>query len=88
MVLVVIYDRESLLICFPILLGLNPYKIPLYAIFRLWITVISPMILGTKETTSTEGATEKDPSGSKRQEKLRKRHERGDGRVRLQPSKK
>ena len=46
------------------------------------------MILGTKETTSTEGPTEKELSGSKRQEKLRKRHERGDGRVRLQPSKK
>jgi hypothetical protein len=88
MVLVAIYDRESLSISFLFDLNLNPYKIPLYAIFKLWITVISPMILGTKETTSTEGPSEKEPSGSKRQEKLRKRHERGDGRVRPQPSKK
>ena len=76
---------------FPFLfdMDLNLYKIPLYAIFKLWISVISPMILGTKETTSTaNGPTEKEPSGSKRQEKLRRRLERGDGRVRLQPSKK
>ena len=73
---------------FPFLdLNLNVPKIPLYAIFKLWITVISPMILGSKET-STEGSTEKESLGSKRQEKLRKRHERGDGRVRPQPGKK
>ncbi|KAF8803848.1 DUF788-domain-containing protein [Phlegmacium glaucopus] len=63
--------------------------IPLYAIFKLWITVISPMILGMRETATPTGVpTEKEPSGSKRQEKLRKRHERGDGRIRAQPSKK
>jgi len=47
------------------------------------------MTSGMREaSTPTEAQTEKEPSGSKRQEKLRKRHERGDGRVRAQPSKK
>ena len=88
MVLVAIYDCGSLLIPFYFDLNLNVLKIPLYAIFKLWIAVISPMILGSKETAPAEGPTERDPSGSKRQAKLWKRHERGDVRVRSQSSKK
>lgn len=63
--------------------------IPLYAVFKLWTSVISPMILGRGDDSSlTENAPEKESSGSKRQEKLRKRQERGDPRVRVQPGRK
>ena len=47
------------------------------------------MILGRGDDSSlTENAPEKEPLGSKRQEKLRKRQERGDPRVRAQPGRK
>ncbi|KAJ7068058.1 hypothetical protein C8F01DRAFT_588919 [Mycena amicta] len=61
--------------------------IPLYAVFKLWTSVISPMVLGrSSSTTSTpEETAEKD--ASKRQEKLRKRSERGDPRLRVQSAK-
>ncbi|KII95875.1 hypothetical protein PLICRDRAFT_150839 [Plicaturopsis crispa FD-325 SS-3] len=56
--------------------------IPIYAGFKLWTSVISPLFLG-RSATSTQPveADGKEPSGSKRQEKLRKRAERGDPRV-------
>lgn len=55
-------------------------QIPLYAVYKLWSSLISPMLLGrgaapaSAEDTPTE-------SVSKRQDKLRKRQERGDPRV-------
>jgi len=60
--------------------------IPLYAVFKLWTFVISPMILG-RSPPATD-ATAGQETTSKRQEKLRKRSERGDARVRAQPAKK
>jgi len=55
--------------------------IPVYAVYKLWVSVISPMVLGrSSAATSDDPATDKE-STSKRQEKLRKRSERGDPRV-------
>ncbi|KAJ7228891.1 hypothetical protein GGX14DRAFT_615671 [Mycena pura] len=59
--------------------------IPLYAVLKLW-TFVSPMILG-RSPPAADHAAEQDTT-SKRQEKLRKRSERGDARVRAQPAKK
>ena len=61
-------------------------QIPLYAIFKLWSSVISPMFFGRSAAASAapEGEGETKEPTSKRQEKLRKRSERGDPRVRMQ----
>jgi len=60
--------------------------IPAYAIFKLWTSVISPLVLGRSSAPSAGENDESAPqeSLSKRQEKLRKRSERGDPRVRMQ----
>ena len=63
-------------------------KIPLYAVFKLWTSVISPMVLGRGASGASDSAPEKEPIGSKRQEKLRKRQEKGDPRVRVQSARK
>ncbi|EGO01661.1 hypothetical protein SERLA73DRAFT_177080 [Serpula lacrymans var. lacrymans S7.3] len=55
--------------------------IPLYAFLKLWTSFISPMVLGRSSAPPSEETTEKETL-SKRQEKLRKRGERGDPRVR------
>ncbi|KAJ3006886.1 hypothetical protein NUW54_g3764 [Trametes sanguinea] len=60
--------------------------IPLYATFKLWTGVISPMFFGRSAASPSAADAEaeaKEPT-SKRQEKLRKRSERGDPRVRMQ----
>ncbi|KAL0949546.1 hypothetical protein HGRIS_009595 [Hohenbuehelia grisea] len=54
--------------------------IPLYAVYKLWSSVISPMFFGRSDAGSQPDAPV-EPSLSKRQEKLRKREERGDPRV-------
>ncbi|KAG0702363.1 hypothetical protein DFH29DRAFT_922043 [Suillus ampliporus] len=54
--------------------------IPLYAGYKLWSNFIGPM-LGRSSASAAEGGGEKETL-SKRQEKLRKRSERGDPRVR------
>jgi len=56
--------------------------IPLFAVFKLWSSLISPY-LNANSSTSEDLPTDKEPS-SKRQEKLRKRGEKGDPRVRTQ----
>ncbi|KAI0824610.1 DUF788-domain-containing protein [Trametes gibbosa] len=59
--------------------------IPLYAIFKLWSSVISPMFFGRSAASAApEAEAEAKEPTSKRQEKLRKRSERGDPRVRMQ----
>ncbi|KAI0771929.1 DUF788-domain-containing protein [Trametes elegans] len=59
--------------------------IPLYAIFKLWSGVISPMFFGRSAASAApEAESETKEPTSKRQEKLRKRSERGDPRVRAQ----
>ncbi|CCM02806.1 uncharacterized protein FIBRA_04917 [Fibroporia radiculosa] len=58
--------------------------IPIYAIYKLWSTVISPMLLGRSPPPSVQDNNLPGGSASKRQEKLRKRSERGDPRVRVQ----
>ncbi|KIM45843.1 hypothetical protein M413DRAFT_440895 [Hebeloma cylindrosporum] len=63
--------------------------IPLYAVFKLWTSVISPMVLGRGSPAPADDSTpEKGAATSKRQEKLRKRQEKGDPRVRAQSGKK
>ncbi|KAF9036074.1 DUF788-domain-containing protein [Hymenopellis radicata] len=63
--------------------------IPVYAVFKLWTSAISPLLLGRSSSAPSADATEeKEPAASKRQEKLRKRSERGDPRVRGVPAKK
>ncbi|KAH9942557.1 DUF788-domain-containing protein [Amylocystis lapponica] len=62
--------------------------IPVYAIFKLWSSVISPLLLGRSAAPSIpDDAAAPKESLSKRQEKLRKRGERGDPRVRTQSAK-
>ncbi|KIK65518.1 hypothetical protein GYMLUDRAFT_38989 [Collybiopsis luxurians FD-317 M1] len=60
--------------------------IPLYAIFKLWTSVISPFVLGRGSSTPQPDPSTKEENGttSKRQEKLRKRSEKGDPRVKMQ----
>ncbi|KAF8631143.1 hypothetical protein AX15_002489 [Amanita polypyramis BW_CC] len=56
--------------------------IPLYAVFKLCISVISPLILGQPKDmeTSTNSSTTEEHT-SKRQQKMKKRSDRGDPRV-------
>ncbi|KAJ3560040.1 hypothetical protein NP233_g11093 [Leucocoprinus birnbaumii] len=56
--------------------------IPLFAIFKLWSSVISPYLLG--RSSAPEDSQVETQQTSKRQEKLRKRSEKGDPRVRAQ----
>ncbi|KAK0498411.1 hypothetical protein EDD18DRAFT_1157597 [Armillaria luteobubalina] len=58
--------------------------IPLYAIFKLWTSALSPLLLGRAAAAGANDVPEKEPATSKRQEKLKKRSERGDPRVRAQ----
>jgi hypothetical protein len=58
----------------------NTFQIPLYALFKLWGSVISPYVLGRRTAAASGEAVELD-NLSKRQEKLKKRQERGDPRV-------
>ncbi|KAG6880083.1 hypothetical protein C0992_006895 [Termitomyces sp. T32_za158] len=58
--------------------------IPVYAVFKLWVSVISPMVRGRSSSQASEMAIPEKETASKRQEKLRKRVERGDPRVKMQ----
>ncbi|KAF8165002.1 DUF788-domain-containing protein [Crassisporium funariophilum] len=63
--------------------------IPVYAVLKLYTSVISPMVFGSRGPASpAENTPEKEPPGSKRQEKQRKRQEKGDPRARMQPGRK
>ena len=62
--------------------SLDP-QIPLYAIWKVWSSVIYPYFIGSRPSASAE-ESEDAPSTSKRQEKLRKRSEKGDPRVKTQ----
>jgi len=59
--------------------------IPLFAIFKLWSSAISPYFK-SRSSGSEDVPTDTQPT-SKRQEKLRKRSEKGDPRVRAQTRK-
>ncbi|KAN0097260.1 DUF788 domain containing protein [Tylopilus felleus] len=56
--------------------------IPSYAVYKLWCNFVGPMIGWSSEEKSTEASTSEKSTLSKRQEKLRKRSEKGDSRVR------
>ncbi|KAI0068985.1 DUF788-domain-containing protein [Artomyces pyxidatus] len=58
--------------------------IPIFLVYKLWGSFISPMLLG--RSSSAAGADDAAPEEtlSKRQEKLKKRSERGDARVKTQ----
>ncbi|KAG6378914.1 hypothetical protein JVT61DRAFT_13199 [Boletus reticuloceps] len=56
-------------------------KIPSYAVFKVWSSFIGPMIGRSSDKSTEESASEKSTL-SKRQEKLRKRSEKGDPRTR------
>ncbi|KAF9816293.1 hypothetical protein IEO21_04158 [Rhodonia placenta] len=59
--------------------------IPLYAVYKLWTSAISPLLFGRPAATpDPRGDSAPKEPVSKRQEKLRKRGERGDQRVRMQ----
>lgn len=59
--------------------------IPMYALYKLWTSFLSPMVIGrSRQSGQGEERVERVPSTSKRQEKLRKRSERGDPRIRAQ----
>ncbi|KAK2466494.1 hypothetical protein APHAL10511_002136 [Amanita phalloides] len=62
--------------------------IPLYAVFKMWVSIVSPLMLGQSKDkpTTTEGSSSEEPM-SKRQQKLRKRSDRGDSRVKVQSGK-
>ncbi|KAF8351138.1 hypothetical protein F5887DRAFT_936073 [Amanita rubescens] len=62
--------------------------IPLYAVFKLWISVVSPVIFGQSRATPTvTGDPNNEELASKRQQKLKKRSDRGDSRVKVQSGK-
>lgn len=65
-------------------------QIPLYAGFKLWSSIISPLVLGRgrQSVPIEEAAAESTQATSKRQEKLKKRQERGDPRVQSRTVKK
>ncbi|KAI0254336.1 hypothetical protein BJV78DRAFT_1274160 [Lactifluus subvellereus] len=56
--------------------------IPMFVIYKLWNTLISPILLG-RSSSVAEGEPEQEGL-SKRQEKMKKRSERGDPRVKTQ----
>lgn len=58
-------------------------QVPLYAMFKLWTSIISPYMLGRPSGSGSEDSAKEDTL-SKRQEKLKKRSERGDARVKAQ----
>ncbi|KAI0303179.1 DUF788-domain-containing protein [Russula brevipes] len=59
--------------------------IPTFVIYKLWNVLISPLLLGRSSSASEE---EPEQEGlSKRQEKLKKRSDRGDPRVKMQTRK-
>ena len=58
-------------------------QIPGYAVYKLWGSLISPYLLGRSSTSAAPEDTGKKETLSKRQEKLRKRSERGDPRVQV-----
>ncbi|KAF8221100.1 DUF788-domain-containing protein [Tricholoma matsutake] len=62
--------------------------IPMYAVYKLWSSVISPMFLGRSIPQTSADDTSDKVAPSKRQEKLRKRSEKGDPRVRPQTGRK
>ncbi|KAG6837526.1 hypothetical protein H0H93_007707 [Arthromyces matolae] len=64
--------------------------IPAYAVYKLWASVISPLVLGSSgsQAAGTATADTDVTNTSKRQEKLRKRNERGDPRVKVQSGRK
>ncbi|EKM59452.1 uncharacterized protein PHACADRAFT_249951 [Phanerochaete carnosa HHB-10118-sp] len=55
--------------------------IPGYAVYKLWGSVISPILLGRGGSSPVEAENPAPQPTSKRQEKLKKRSERGDPRV-------
>ncbi|TRM68329.1 hypothetical protein BD626DRAFT_481410 [Schizophyllum amplum] len=57
--------------------------IPLYAIWKVWSSVLYPYFIGSRNSSPAD-ATDDAPAASKRQEKLRKRSEKGDPRVKAQ----
>ncbi|KAI0921479.1 hypothetical protein AcW2_006436 [Taiwanofungus camphoratus] len=63
-------------------------QIPVYALFKLWISMIAPMLpmiyRRFAPASTVENKADVQEPLSKRQEKLRKRGERGDPRVRTQ----
>ncbi|KIY45838.1 DUF788-domain-containing protein [Fistulina hepatica ATCC 64428] len=64
------------------------YLIPLYAVFKLWTSAVSPLLFGRSSMTNpvdgSDSANNPPVGTSKRQEKLKKRQERGDPRVKAQ----
>ncbi|KAM6495576.1 Protein of unknown function (DUF788) domain containing protein [Amanita muscaria] len=61
--------------------------IPIYAVFKLWSSVVSPFILGRKTAPTDSDSPTTEEATSKRQQKLKKRSERGDSRVKIQTGK-
>lgn len=62
-----------------------PLQIPIFVVYKLWSVLISPMLLGRSPSVGEE---EPGQDGlSKRQEKLKKRNDRGDPRVKVQARK-
>ena len=59
----------------------------MYAVFKLWTSVISPLVLGRSSTPASAEQEAVPVASSKRQEKLRKRQEKGDPRVKVQTRK-
>ncbi|KAI0347493.1 DUF788-domain-containing protein [Trametopsis cervina] len=57
--------------------------IPGYAGYKLWGSVIAPFVLGRTPATAEPELPDANQPTSKRQEKLKKRQERGDPRVQL-----
>jgi hypothetical protein len=59
-------------------------QIPLYGVYKLWTYIIWPYFFGMSSRASSDDTANEKETASKRQEKLRKRGERGDSRVKVQ----
>jgi hypothetical protein len=88
MVLVSVYGGASCELGPHSITDITQKQIPLFAIFKLWSSIISPFLKGrSSDIQDSAAAAADDLPTSKRQEKLRKRGEKGDPRVRMQARK-
>jgi hypothetical protein len=70
--------EHSISICIPIQMT---SQIPLYGVYKLWSYIIWPYFFGMSSRAPSDDTASEKETASKRQEKLRRRGERGDSRV-------
>lgn len=59
----------------------------MFVVYKLWSVLVSPMLFGRSSSVGDGEEEPKQEGLSKRQEKLKKRNDRGDPRVKVQKRK-